>query len=267
MELIQVMEKLPISAYIRTKNEERCIAEVIEAAYKICDEVVIVDSESTDQTREIAAELGAKVVLQPWLGNGHQKRIGEEQAKHDWVLDIDADEIISDELASEIHELFSQEHRYTAFRFRIITYPPIGKVWHNCGVAHRIKLYDKTHHRIPAHAAWDQFKVEDRSVVKSLKGGLIHYSFSSIEHMTGKMNRVSSVRAHEKKLKPLPVVTLRVLFFFHVYFFRNLIKRKMFLRGVYGFSCAAVLAFSRWLTDVKMYEVHMEKLNKVNKRS
>ena len=94
--------ELPISCYIRTLNEERLIGEVISSAKKICSEIIIIDSLSIDKTKSISLSLGAKVHEQPWLGNGHQKRIGEDKSKNDWVLDIDADEIVSDEMASEI---------------------------------------------------------------------------------------------------------------------------------------------------------------------
>ena len=99
--------ELPISCYIRTLNEERMIGEVISAAKKICNEIVVIDSLSIDKTKSIALSLGANFIEQPWLGNGFQKRVGEEKTKHDWVLDIDADEIVTDGMALEIINLFN----------------------------------------------------------------------------------------------------------------------------------------------------------------
>ena len=250
-------KQLAISCYIRTKNEEARIGEVIRAAFKVCSEVIVVDSESTDQTREIAKELGAKVILQPWLGNGKQKRVGEEVAKNDWLLDIDADEIVSDALAEEIRALFSDTSpQETGFLFKIVTEPPLGTTWHTCCLVHRVKLYNKTKARIPDHAAWDQFKITSEMKIKKLRGPLIHHSFSSVENLVGKLNRVSSVRAQEKKLKALPVVIIRIFFFFPIYFLRNYLKRNMWKHGVYSFSVAVISAAGRWLTDVKMYEIH-----------
>ena len=72
--------ELKITCYIRTLNEERMIADVITAAKKICNEVIIIDSLSIDKTKSISLSLGAKVYEQPWLGNGFQKRVGEEKA-------------------------------------------------------------------------------------------------------------------------------------------------------------------------------------------
>ncbi len=85
--------------------EERMIGEVISAAKKICSEIIIIDSLSIDKTKSIALSLGANVFEQPWLGNGFQKRVGEEKCKNDWVLDIDADEIVTDEMTQEIKNL------------------------------------------------------------------------------------------------------------------------------------------------------------------
>ena len=98
--------ELPISCYIRTLNEERMIGEVISSAKKICSEVIIIDSLSIDKTKSISLSLGAKVYDQPWLGNGFQKRVGEDKSKNDWVLDIDADELVSDEMVNEIKTYF-----------------------------------------------------------------------------------------------------------------------------------------------------------------
>ena len=115
--------ELPISCYIRTLNEERLIGEVISSAKKICSEVVIIDSLSIDKTKSISLSLGAIVYEQPWLGNGFQKRVGEDKSKNDWVLDIDADELVSDEMANEI-KIYFKNHWGTSYLIGIINYFP-----------------------------------------------------------------------------------------------------------------------------------------------
>ena len=97
----------PISVYIRAKNEERMIREVIRAAFQIGDEVLVIDSGSSDRTIEITEAEGARVIRESWHGWGKQKRIGEEAARHDWLFDLDADEIITPELAAQ--ELVTRE--------------------------------------------------------------------------------------------------------------------------------------------------------------
>lgn len=251
------MSALPISCYIRTLNEERRIGEVLDSLKNIVSEVVLVDSGSTDRTLKIAAEKGARVVSQKWLGNGKQKRVGEDACENDWVLDLDADEIVSPELVAEITALFQNgEPDKDGYWFRIVTVPPVGKVWEKCCEVTRVKLYDRRKLQIPDHAAWDQFKIEDASRIGRLKGGLLHYSFQSVEHLMGKLNRVSSVRAKEKKLKSIGFLRWRILFGFWFYLFRNVVWRGMWRGGIYSLAIAAVSAGGRWLSDVKMYEIH-----------
>ena len=97
----------PVSCYIRTLNEERLLGKVIAAVREVVDEVVVVDSGSTDATVAIAEAAGARVVHQAWLGNGCQKRFAEDRCRHDFLLDLDADEVVSAELGAAIRALFA----------------------------------------------------------------------------------------------------------------------------------------------------------------
>lgn len=247
-----------ISCYIRTLNEERCIEEVVRAARNVAEEIIVVDSGSQDKTLELAQSAGAKIIQQPWLGNGFQKRVGEEAAKHNWVLDLDADEIVTAKLAEEIRQIFSTPPEYRLYEFKLVTVPPFGQPWWGFKRAHRVKLYDKSFIRIPAHAAWDQFKVPSGVEVGKLKQPLLHYAFTGIEHIVAKLNRTSGVRARETKLKPLWNVVLRVFFGLPIYFFKEYLLNGLIRGGVYGFTYALTLAFGRWMRDVKMYERHRQ---------
>ena len=255
--------ELPISCYIRTLNEERLIGEVISSAKKICSEVVIIDSLSIDKTKSISLSLGAIVHEQPWLGNGFQKRVGEDKSKNDWVLDIDADELVSDEMANEIKIYFKNgTHNLDGFLTPIITVPPFGKPWYNFAKAHRVKLYNKKKIRIPAHKAWDQFKYE-KLVVKKLKNGLLHPSFTGIHMHLDKLNKYSTMLANQPIKKSFAEIFIRIWFGFPVYFFHKFILRGMFRAGTYGFALSLSSAFGRWLKDIKQFE-HIMK-NKQNK--
>ena len=90
-----------ITATIITRNEERRIAEAI-ASLSCCDEVLVVDSGSTDSTREIAERCGARVLVREWDGYSSQKNFAANEARHEWILSLDADERVSVELANEI---------------------------------------------------------------------------------------------------------------------------------------------------------------------
>lgn len=248
----------PISAYIRTKNEERMIGDVIRAAQQVASEVVLVDSGSTDKTIEIAEGLGARVVRSAWLGGGKQKRIGEDACVHDWLLDLDADEIVTPELAAEIREVFAKgEPPARIYEMMMATAPPISGDWRDFYLVDRRKLYDRRAVRQPDHSNWDQFKVPDGVQVGALSGRLLHYSFRDLAQLEEKFNRNSSGRARDTKLKPFWQVALRMVLARPFYFLNHYVLRGMWRAGWYGFAMASIAAHGRWLKDAKMVEIHL----------
>ncbi|MGD2133402.1 MAG: hypothetical protein PVI23_11455, partial [Maricaulaceae bacterium] len=92
-----------------------------------------------------------------------------------------------------------------------------------------------------------------------LKGALLHYSFTGIEHLIAKVNKNTSVRAREARLKPLWQLRLRILFGLPFYFARRYLINGLILRGAYGFAFALAVSVGRWLRDVKMYEIHKKR--------
>ena len=255
-------KSIPLTCYIRTLDEARRIRPVVERVAEIGAEVVVVDCGSTDGTQEIAKKAGAKVIEREWKGNGFQKRMGEDAASNDWMLDLDADEVLSGELQAELKALFlSGEPEPGIFALKLVTVPPVpkGAVWSNCNIDHRNKLYHKKVVRMPEHAAWDQFKVPDGIKAKRLKGALLHYSFQDMAHQLRKSNKGSTVRSLETKLKPRWLLALRILFAFPFYFGKKYFKQQMWRAGMYGFIMSVVIASNRWLKDAKMYELHLAK--------
>ena len=248
---------LPLSCYIRTLNEERNIERTLRAARLVTDDIVVVDSGSTDRTIPIAESLGARVVRQPWLGSGFQKRAGEDLCRNEWLLDIDADEVVTEALAAEIRALFAKgEPPNPIFAPPLVTISPGGIRFENSSIAYRNKLYDRRVVRAPAHKAWDQFELPSGVRPVRLTQPLDHYAYRDLGHLLEKQNRVSGVRAAETRLPPLWTVRLRVLFLFPFYFLKHYITRRYFLAGVEGFAVSMILAFGRWLRDVKRYERH-----------
>lgn len=249
----------PLSAYIRTLNEERMIADVVAAALTVAREVVVVDSGSTDDTITLARAAGARVIEHEWLGNGRQKRLAEEACRHDWLLDLDADEIITPALAAEIAALFADGAPGGApprriYRTPLALAPPVGRPWRNFGLQSRRKLYDRRAVRMPDHAAWDQFDIPAGEAVGVLKEPILHYAFTEAEQFMAKLNRNSSVRASALPPKPRPYLALRILFGPFFYFAKKYLMQQYFRGGIYGFALASMSAYGRWLRDVKMWE-------------
>jgi len=252
------MANPPITAFIRAKNEERMIADVVRAALQVADEVVVIDSGSTDKTIELATAAGARVVNAPWLGGGKQKRLGEDAAKHDWLIDLDADEIITPELAAEISALFTNgEPPAPVYEMLMATQPPVGKPWRTFNLVDRRKFYDRRVIRAPDHSNYDQFVVPPGMRVGKLHNPLLHYSFRDLTQLEEKFNRNSAGRARDTKLRPFWLVALRMLFGKPFYFLNQYLRRGLWRAGWYGYAVANIAAHGRWLKDAMMMEIHL----------
>ena len=112
--------KLPISCFIIAKNEADRIAQTIESVEGLVDEIIVIDSGSTDGTQDLVKELGCKLYYNKWHGFGPQKRFGEDKARNKWLLNLDADEYLSNELKAEIRDLFSKKLKSNFPRISII---------------------------------------------------------------------------------------------------------------------------------------------------
>lgn len=239
------------------------IAEVVRAALLVADEVVVIDSGSTDRTQAIAKEAGARVLEHEWLGNGRQKRLAEEACTHDWLLDLDADEIVTPALAEEIATLFSQgSPPCPIYRTDLALVPAVGKPWLTFGLQKRHKLYDRRAIRQPDHEAWDQFDIPADMRVGRLQNPVLHYAFDGVAGFMGKLNKHSSVRADTLPLKSQGYLGLRIIFGLPFYFAKKYFLQQYFRGGIYGFALAMMSAQGRWLKDVKMWERAHDKENR-----
>ncbi len=248
-------ERPPVSCYIRTFDEEKRIGAAVEAALAVAREVVVVDSGSTDGTVAAAGAAGARVVQQPWLGGGHQKRIGEDACRHDWLLDLDADEIVSEELAREIRNLFAGgEPDADIYRLALVTVDPSGRIWRRARAPRRAKLYDRRKVRMPAHGAWDQFRIPAGLRVRSLDGALLHRAFDDIGHLNRKQASAMVRRVRFLDDGGRAGTALRVRFGLPVFFLRNYLLRGQWREGRYGFLFALATAYNHWLRYALLYE-------------
>jgi glycosyltransferase involved in cell wall biosynthesis len=245
----------PVSCYIRTLNEAHNIERCIRSAQQVADEVVVVDSGSSDDTVRIAESLGARVLLNAWPGNGFQKRFAEDQCRHDWLLDLDADEVVTKALADEIRRTVDAAGQSAGiFSIPLITVSPLGQRFFHSAVARRNKLYNRRVVRMPADRAWDQFQLPDGHRAVPLRATLEHWSYSSLEQLVAKFNRSSSARAANTLLPALWKIRLRILFGYPFYFFQFYISRAWFRAGWEGLCIALIAAFGRLLRDIKRHE-------------
>jgi glycosyltransferase involved in cell wall biosynthesis len=186
-----------LSACVITLNEadriERCIK-----ALKFCDEIIVVDSHSTDNTRELCAALGARVIDRSWPGYRSQKQFATDSAQHDWVLCVDADEIVTPQLQSEIQRLqaagFSGARGYSVPRMTEYfgKFLRHGNAWPD----RKIRLYNRTTARWVGHEVHEKIAVE--GAVRKLQAHLEHYAYRSLDDHLNRVDRYARLIADEK---------------------------------------------------------------------
>lgn len=174
-----------ITATIITLNEKKHIREIILNVQKICNEVIVVDSFSNDETCTIARELGAKVIEQKYLGDGGQKAYCEQFASNEWILSIDADERMEDEALVFLENFDYEDGKYDAYSFRRKSF--IGtkfiKQWYPDRV---VRLYNKS--KCGYNTKGEHGKVETDNF-KDLDIDMLHYSFENFGVLVSKADR------------------------------------------------------------------------------
>ncbi|MDE3197878.1 MAG: glycosyltransferase family 2 protein [Acidobacteriota bacterium] len=227
---------MQISATIVTLNEERNIARAIESL-RMVDEIVVVDSGSSDRTRDIAAKLGARVVEEKWRGYAGQKNYAAECASHDWILSIDADECVTEDLEGEILQLRKDGPKFRAYSFpRLAQY--LGR-WIRHGGWYpdrKIRLYDRNAARW--EGAYVHESVHTTETVGELQGNLLHFTCASLSEHLKTIDRYTRLAADELRASG-KAVSLRHLIVDPIWaVFRTYIIRRGFLDGVPGVSIA-----------------------------
>ena len=253
-------ERPPVSCYIRTLNEGNRIGATVRAAFGVAREVVVVDSGSSDGTVAAAEAEGARVIEQAWLGGGHQKRVGEDACSHDWLLDLDADELVTEELAQEIRGLFEGDRPDAdVYRLALMNVDPAGRVWRKARAARRAKLYDRRKVRMPAHGAWDQFTIPSGLRVRRLAGPLLHHTFDDIAHLSRKQGSAMARRVRFLDSARPASTALKVYVGLPYFFFRNYVLRRTWREGAYGFMFSLTTAYNHWLRYAMLHERRLKK--------
>jgi glycosyltransferase involved in cell wall biosynthesis len=247
---------LPLSIFIIVKNEADRIGETLQAVQGLSDDVVVVDSGSTDGTQEVAERLGARVIYNSWPGYGPQKRFAEDQCRQPWLLNLDADEVVPPDLREEIVRLFAKgDPPYDAYRMRIAEIFPGEKTPHPFAYAlSPVRLYRKDKGRYSASLVHDRVELQPGTRVGILKGIIHHRSVRSLGDQIDKLNRYSDQQAVDLDLRGVTIPTWRLFFEFPAAFVKAYIGRRHALRGAYGFLTAMNYAISRHLRVAKHYE-------------
>lgn len=253
------LPKIPLSVFIITQDEADRISHAVLSVRDWADEVIVVDSGSQDNTVQLAESLGAKVLYHPFEGYGPQKRYAESQCTHKWVLNIDADEEVTPELAQEIISLYqsgkfdnSLFHSYWVYRQEIFMHQ--AKAIPFTEKTKWLRLYHRDYARFQDCNAHD-FVVVEKGKTGTLKHSLLHRSLRSWHHFVEKLNAYTNILAKvefEKGKKPSAVKIVITPVF---YFFKMYVLKRYFLYGVNGFVLSYAHAFTRLLKYIKTREL------------
>ncbi|HVT84781.1 MAG TPA: glycosyltransferase family 2 protein [Chitinophagaceae bacterium] len=245
----------PLSVAIITLNEEKNIFRCLDSVKDLADEIVIVDSFSTDKTREIVLQFGARFIEHAFEGYIQQKNRALQQTAHDNVLLLDADEALSGELKKSI--LKEKENNFPAEAYRM------NRCTNYCGkfIKHGLWYPDQKVRLIKKQIGeWGGVNPHDKIVlqpgteIKHLTGDILHYSYNSIDEHVAQNNKFSSISAaalfqQGRKTNWFKVVFNPTWAFIHSYFLRL-----GFLDGFFGYVIAKNISHLTFLKHSKLYQ-------------
>jgi len=245
---------IKLSAVIITYNEAQNIQRCISSLQDITDEVVVVDSFSSDKTDKIAADLGAKVIRHNFEGHIQQKNFALKKANYNHVLSLDADEALSEVLKDAI--LSVKENwkadgyyllRYNRYCGQFVKYSTWKDEW-------RLRLFDKRRAKWGGKNPHDKVVMHSNATTKKLNGHLYHYRFDTISAHVQQVNYFSDINSKEayEKGDDVGMVSIMTKTFWR--FFRDFIFRLGILEGKKGLFVSAISAWEVFLKWAKAWE-------------
>lgn len=250
--------KVKLSAVIITFNEEENISRCLKSLQNVADEVVVVDSFSTDRTEAICREFGCVFIQNPFEGHIQQKNFALQQAKYDQVLSLDADEELSEEL---IHSILAVKDnwQYLAYDFNRLSFY-CGKFFrHGSWYPDRkIRLFDRK------IGKWGGTNPHDKIIIsakgqKHLTGDLLHYTYKSVSAHIQQINYFSGIAAKEAFLAGKRFNLLKLIFKPFWRFFRDYFLKHGFLGGYTGLTICYLTAMETYLKIIKLWELEKSK--------
>lgn len=247
-----------ISVCVMTFNEERKLRRCLESV-RWCDEIVVLDSFSTDRTVEIARTYTDRVYQQAWLGYVGQRNLVRELATHPWLLFLDADEEVSKGLREEIDAVFSRGPApHVGFEFpRRVYY--LGR-WIRYGEWYpdvKLRLFHRDHGRSEGLEPHDRVVVN--GPVLRLRNPVWHYTYDGLDDQLRTMNRFSTISAQQKFMAGERFHWRDFLFRPPLRFLKGYVLRGGFLDGTRGLVIATISAFGAAMKYVKLWELHLRR--------
>ena len=247
--------KLPISCFIIAQDEADRITNTIESVIDIVDEVIVIDSGSTDGTQDLARQLGCKVFFNKWKGYGPQKRFGEDCAKNEWLLNLDADEYLSDQIKSEILQIFDDNNKhYNFFSMKVTPIYPNWKKPRLFSASHQcVRLYNKRFGRFSNSPVHDSVETNN-SKIFYFKNHVYHNSVRSFKHLIEKEESYIQLQSKTLKDKNKIFLFLRIFVEFPLAFIKYYFIRRHFTGALTGLVTSLILAYYRWKRVIVLFK-------------
>lgn len=250
-----------ISVVIATKDEERNIKDCLESV-KWADEIIIVDDASKDRTVEICREYTSNIISNDSKGSFHvNKNLGIERSGGDWILSIDADEMVAPELEDEIKNIAERTDKLGYYISRKNLF--LGKWIRGCGwyPDYIIRLFRKGATRWPLEIH-DVPKIEEKDKVGYLRNPLIHITYASIEQYFDKFARYTTRLAQEEYEKGTRITKTNFLLLFLIkplsWFFHKYFLQRGYIDGFRGFFISVASAVTIFMTHAKLWEMRLK---------
>jgi glycosyltransferase involved in cell wall biosynthesis len=244
------MAREPLSVVVTTFNNADTI-EACLASVRFADDVLLLDSGSTDATRDIAARLGARVEVQPFAGYSAQKQAAIDLAAHHWVLLLDSDEALPAAAADRVRAALESPD---VAGFEMLRREWVFWRWQpdRARLNHYVRLFDRTRARMSGHEVHESVIVD--GPVRRLDAVIDHYGERDIEGRVDKANRYSSLQVHDRRTRTPRYLRARMVVYPTVAFLRYYLWRGHWRGGWAGFVAARVHAFYAFLKYAKLYE-------------
>jgi glycosyltransferase involved in cell wall biosynthesis len=249
---------MKISATIITFNEAENVRAACESV-AWADEILVVDSQSTDDTREIAAECGARVINRQWPGFAEQKQFATDQALHDWIFSLDADERVSEELKRSLETLRNKPANELADSYLISRRSYYQGRWIRGGGWYpdrQRRLFKRSLGRWEQRHIHESVKMEKGAVSKNLSGDILHYTVRDATHhhqMIGE--RYAPLAARQMFEDGRRTSSLKIAAAAPAAFIRSFILKGGFRDGLAGLSIASFAAHHAFLKNILLWEM------------
>ena len=247
-------QRIPLSVAIITRNEASNLPGCI-GSVRFADQIVVVDSESTDDTVRIASELGCEVHSESWKGFGLQKQSAVDKCRHPWVLVLDADERIPRETAEVIAKIVSREAGDIAgYRFPRKNFFQGRWIRHLWGNDRIVRLFRKDRGRMSPAMVHESVEVE--GPVKDLSAPIEHFTGGSLSDMLGKIDHYSTLGAREAFREGRRASVWSAMLRACAAFLQSYIAKRGFLDGYQGLILSVTEFVNKFFKYAKLDELH-----------